>query len=178
MDNYMPMSTKIRHNELAISFPANIFDLIRKKEVRALQEECSLVYKGYKRKPEPRFLIDVNNIENITEFIDEIIDDLEYIQPDFLLFQKNPYLTNKRDTRTAGCPDLIVEIWSKNNDMDERTFKFDLYSSSDKTEHWYIEQDLNEVKCFLGKEKLAEQSIENVLRTANGIEFDLRYLAV
>jgi hypothetical protein len=178
MDNFMPMSTKIRHNKITMSFPANIFDLLKKQEVHALQEECSLVHWGYWNRPEPRELIDINNIEDMDVFMEKIIDDLDYVQPDFLLFRKNRYITNKRETRTAGRPDLIVEVWSESNSRNHRNFKFDLYSSSPETEHWYIEQDSNEVKCFVGKDSLETQSIENVLQTTNGLTFDLRYLAL
>jgi len=178
MDNYMKMSTSVRHNRITGILFSEIASMLRKNEVNALQEECALVYWGSRVKPEPAVLIDIKSVKNLNAFKNKTIDDLEYVQPDFLLFHKNLYAENKRRTRTAGQPDLIVEVWSDGNTAEEKKFKFDLYSSSGVTEHWYIEQDTNEVACYLGKEILAAQSIKNILRTKDGLEFDLRFLAV
>jgi len=178
MDKYMPMSTSVRHNRITGTLFSEIINMLKKNEVNALQEECALVYWGSRIKPEPTLLIDIKSIKNINNFKETTIDDLEYVQPDFILFHKNSYVENKRSTRTAGCPDLIVEVWSDGNTIEEKKFKYELYSSSSSTEHWYIEQDTNEVKCYLGKEILADQSIENILHTTNGLKFDLRYLAI
>jgi len=178
MDNYMRMSTSIRHNRITGTLFSEIVNMLRKNEVNALQEECALVYWGSRVKPEPALLIDIKSIKNINDFKERTIDDLEYVQPDFVLFHKNLYAENKRRTRTAGCPDLIVEVWSDGNTAEEKKFKYDLYSNSSNTEHWYIEQDTNEVKCYLGKEILESQSIKNILHTTNGLKFDLCYLAV
>jgi Uma2 family endonuclease len=87
-------------------------------------------------------------------------------------------LCNERETKTAGYPDIIIEVWSKSNDDSERDFKLDLYSSSPITEHWYIEQDSNEVICYFGKERIENQYLNNILVTRNGLEFDLCYLAI
>jgi Uma2 family endonuclease len=100
------------------------------------------------------------------------------VQPDFLLFKDNKYITDSRDLRTAGQPDLIVEVWSRSNTKSDRDFLRDLYSKSDITEFWQVEQNSNTVKCSLGKIKLPEQSLKNVLKTQKGLEFDLRYLAI
>ena len=178
MDNYMQMSTSLRHNRITGTLFSEIIDMLRKNEVNALQEECALVYWGSRIKPEPALLIDINNIKNMNDFKEKTINDLEYVQPDFILFHKNLYVENKRKTRTAGCPDLIVEVWFDSNTAEEENFKYGLYSSASSTEHWYIGQDTNEVKCYLGKETLATQSIKNILHTANGLKFDLRYLAI
>jgi Uma2 family endonuclease len=103
---------------------------------------------------------------------------LRCVQPDFFLFHKNPYIINKRDIRTAGQPDLIVEVWGEEDTKNNRDFKKYLYSASDITEHWYIEQDSNTIKCYLGRNELPDQSLMNILKTQNGLEFDLRYLAI
>jgi Uma2 family endonuclease len=100
------------------------------------------------------------------------------VQPDFMLFKNNPYVENKRQTRTAGCPDLVVEIWSDGNSKNDRAFLQNLYATSDITEHWYIEQDSNEVICYIGHEKIKNQSLTEMLETRGGLKFDLRYLAV
>ena len=151
----------------------------KSKEVDVLTSDCALVYWGHKNKISHKLsLVNVGETEDIDYFSKEIINDLEYVQPDFLFFKDNASICNDRDTRTAGCPDLIVEIWSDANSNDERNFKRILYSSSILTEHWYINQKSNNVVCYLGERELEEQSLTNVLKTQNGIEFDLQYLAI
>ena len=178
MDNYMQMSTSVRHNRITGTLFSEIIDMLRKNEVNALQEECALVYWGSRVKPEPAYLVNIENIKNISAFEERTVNDLEYVQPDFILFHKNPYIENKRKTRTAGRPDLIVEVWSDGNTAEEEKFKYNLYSSSDITEHWYIEQDSNEVSCYLGKNRLGKQYLHDILVTCGGLKFDLRYLAL
>ena len=178
MSVYMPMSSTGRHNRMVMTISSAIIEFLRKKEVYALQEGCALVHWGYKGKSDFKELIKIADIENKTIFIEETINELDYIQPDFLLFKDNPYLHNENETKVAGCPDLIIEVWSKGNTKAEREFKFELYSSSQVTEHWYIEQDSNEVICYFGKEKAESQSLKNVLETRGGLKFDLRYLAI
>ena len=94
------------------------------------------------------------------------------------MFKNNPYLENRRETRTAGFPDLIIEVWSDGNSAFERARKHSLYSSSPVTEHWYIDQDKNTIECFFGATKLPEQNLKNLLITQGNIMFDLRYLAL
>jgi hypothetical protein len=182
MDNYMPMGTTKRHNNIITSLLIKLGNLIEKKEVTVLHEECPLVFFGTRKEPMGMKLVDVNKMKedskDIDEFLDSVIELLESVQPDFMLFQDNPYLENKYDTRTAGQPDLIIEIWSKSNTAEDRKIKKNLYSTSDITEHWYIEQDSNKVECYFGNEQLPDQYLTNVLITKKGIEFDLRYLAI
>ena len=175
---YYPMSTKKRHNKIITVLVSSIVDLLRKKEADAFHEECALVYYGKQKVPESVCLVDVSKIEDINDFRDNVIGELKYVQPDFVMFKDNPYLENKEDTLTAGQPDLIVEVWSKGNTKDDRAFLQYLYATSEITEHWYIEQDSNKVECYLGKNKLSDQYLTNILVTQKGIKFDLRYLAV
>jgi Uma2 family endonuclease len=148
-------------------------------EVDILTSECALAHWGSKRKSgELCRLIDIDVLEDAGHFTKSTINHLEYVQPDFVLFKNNPFVVNEFETVTAGCPDLIVEIWSESNSKLEKEFKFNLYSSSDKTEHWYIEQGSNNVACFIGKEILPTQSLLNILKTNNGIEFDLQKMAI
>ncbi|MCL2055556.1 MAG: Uma2 family endonuclease [Oscillospiraceae bacterium] len=177
MSVYMPMSTTIRHNKITSSLFGNIFELVKKNKVLALQEECALVHWGLKRKADISKLVNIEALDDAAMFIKDVIDDLDYVMPDFLVFKDNKYLCNERETRIAGLPDLIIEVWSKSNAEDERNFKFDLYSGSPSTEHWYIEQDSNKVACYFGSEKLEEQSLSSVLLTRSGLKFDLRYLS-
>jgi len=178
MEIFMEMSTSARHNRLSGTFFGEILNLLRKKEVYALHEEGALVYWGARKEFDFIRLVDVNEIEDVDEFITETIHDLYYVQPDFFLFKKNPYLHNKKETKIAGYPDLIVEVWSEDNTTFDRKIKLGLYSSSPITEHWYIEQNSNEVVCYYGDKRLENQSLMNVLVSRDGLKFDLRYLAI
>jgi len=178
MDIFMPMSTTTRHNNIIINLIGKLFNLIERQEVHVLQSDCALVFWGKRTEPGSLLLVDIENPDHQTIYKESVINELYYVQPDFMMFQRNKYIENQWHTRTAGCPDLIIEIWSEGNTDNDKAFKKFLYSTSDKTEHWYIEQDSNEVKCFLGKEALPEQSLLNVLRTNSGIEFDLRKMAI
>jgi Uma2 family endonuclease len=176
MDAYMPMATTDRHNKFVATLMNRIFARVESGELHALQEQCPLVHLGTKDLPAGFELVDVNDIKNADDFLENITE-LEYVKPDFMLFDKNPYIKNKKGTRTAGQPDLIVEIWSDSNTDNNRAFLKKLYSSSPVTEQWYIEQNSNDVQCYMGKERLSDQYLTNVLVTQKGIEFDLRYLA-
>ena len=178
MDNYMPMSTTKRHNNIVTSLILKLGALIEKKEINVLHDQCSLVYWGTKTVIESLSLVNISKIEDLQKFKETVIEDLYCAQPDFMLFKDNPYIENKRQTRTAGQPDLIVEIWSEGNTKNDKDFLKYLYSTSDITEHWYIEQDSNRVECYLGKKKLHDQYLTNVLITQKGLEFDLGYLAI
>ena len=174
----MPMSTTKRHNEVINTFVGDILALRRKKEAHAFSEQCALVYWGTKDLPVGFKLVNTEEVENIEHFTDIVIMELHYVQPDFMLFKNNPYLENKYRTRTAGQPDLIVEVWSEGNTKNDRAFLQNLYATSDITEHWYIEQDSNSVQCYIGGNQLPDQCLTNILRTQNSLEFDLRYLAI
>ena len=174
----MPMSTTGRHNRITGTIFGRILDLLEKKEAYALHEEGALVHWGKKSKNDLIKLVDVKDIDDVEDFTEITINELDYVQPDFFLFMKNPYLHNERETKVAGCPDLIVEVWSKDNTKYDRELKLNLYSTASITEHWYIEQDLNEVICYLGSSRLENQCLSNILVTRDGLKFDLRYLAV
>ena len=178
MDIFMPMSATVRHNKIIMNLIARLWNRIEKKELHALSEECSLVYWGSPFEISSLRLVNLSEIDDIQAFKDGVIEDLYCVQPDLMVFDLQPYAENKRQTKTAGQPDLIIEVWSDGNTKVDRDFKKFLYSTSDKTEHWYIEQDSNEVQCFLGQNSLPSQSLLNVLRTTNGIEFDLRAMAI
>ena len=103
---------------------------------------------------------------------------MRFVEPDFMFFENNAYMTNKKQTRILGQPDLIVEVWSETNSEDERAFKRYLYSTSPVSEHWYIEQDSNTVLCYFGEKRLKSQSLKTILRTQSGVNFDLSLLAL
>ena len=178
MDIYMPMSTTIRHNKITRRLGGNLLGLEEKENAFVLQEDCSLVYFGSENKVSDIRLVDLAEITDENDFINDVIDDLKTVEPDLVLFHNNRFLINRRETRTAGQPDLIVEVWSKGNTQKERDFKKYLYSTSKITEHWYIDQDSNSIECWLGSQQLKSQNINHIIRTQKGIEFDLRYLAI
>ena len=175
------MATSFRHNELTSMFYTEIASrsrkLIEKKTMRLFMEEVPLVYYGSMQVPDLR-LIDIKKIPNTDYFIKNTINDLSYVQPDLFLFNTNEYLSNERENRIAGFPDLVVEVWSDSNDQWERMQKFSLYSSSPITEHWYIDQDDNKVECYLGKTRLIDQYLKDILKTQSGIIIDVTYLAI
>jgi len=179
MERYMPklMGTTHRHNRLVTTLMNRIFSRAESGELLAFQEQCPLVYFGTKELPVGFKLVDIKEINDIETFLDNITE-LEYVNPDFMLFKDNPYLRNKKQTRTAGQPDLIAEVWSESNTDDDRAFLQNLYATSPITEHWYIEQDSNDVRCYMGREQLPDQYLTDVLVTQKGLEFDLRYLAI
>jgi hypothetical protein len=179
MNNYIGMPTTVRHNEITTSLFGEIYNLRKKKEVHILQEQCSVAYYGStKQKMVRSGLVKIEEIEDMKEFKDYTIYELDYVQPDFVVFKNNEYITDSRDLRTAGQPDLIVEVWSKNNTKSDKDFLRALYATSNITEFWQIEQNSNTVKCSIGETKLPNQSLKNILKTLKGLEFDLRYLAI
>ena len=178
MDIFMPMSTTDRHNDMINTFIGDVLPLKRKKEIYALQSDCALVHWGERKEPANLALVNISDIEDTAKFVESTIEYLDYIQPDFMLFKDNPYLKNSKGLRTAGQPDLIVEVWSESNSKAERELKWNLYATSDITEHWYIEQDSNDIICYLGNNSLEKQSLLDILVTRGGLEFDLRYLAI
>lgn len=174
----MPMSTTDRHNKIISFLIGRILHLMEKNEVHALQSDCALVHWGNRAVPASLHLVDISKIEDIPKFTDSVIEYLDYVQPDFMLFKDNPYLKNAKGLRTAGQPDLIIEVWSDGNSKKDREILQNLYATSDITEHWYIEQDSNEVICYFGRNRNENQYLTNILVTRNGIKFDLRYLAI
>ena len=177
------MATTRRHVELSTGISADIIAKYRKRlygknpKMQALTD-FALVYYGSPIDPIPFIrLVDVSRPELFSEFT-ETMNELEYIQPDFMLFQKNPYLYNRRQTKVAGQPDLIAEIWSSSDTPDKKEFKQLIYSSSPGTEHWYFNQNNNTVSCFLGVNPLPDQYLTNILKTQSGIQIDLRHLAL
>ena len=173
----MEMSTKLRHNKIACGFTVRAFPIVE-QGASSMQEECSLVYWGKKGEPDFLKLVDLSEVKDINKFRKTTMNALYCVQPDFVLFHKNKYIENTESTRVAGLPDLIVEIWSDGNSNEEKLFKRSLYSTSDCTEHWYIEQDSNEVICYFGENKIESQFLSNVLITRGGLKFDLRYLVI
>jgi len=173
------MGTTHRHNKLAYSINASLFNLIKLNKVTVLLENVALVHWGRKGRGELISLVDVAVMDSseLDEFKLGVINDLETIQPDVCVFYKNKYVKNTRDTRFAGVPDLVVEIWSESNTKEEKYVKKSLYQGSN-TEHWYIEQNSNDVECWIGSQQVNSQSLNNILVDTNGLRYDLRHLVL
>ena len=175
------MATTLRHDELASEIRSEIYhrniSKVRNRAIKLTSGEIALVYEGNINE-EFLWLVDPDTIENTAHFSETVMDELRWVQPDFSMFTDNRYLVNKAGTKIAGRPNLIVEVWSAGNPALERERKFILYSSSPVTEHWYIEQDNNIVSCYLGKERLGDQTLEKVLKTREGMNIDLTHLAL
>ena len=178
MDIFIPMSTTWRHNKITRKLGGNLLHLEEKENAVVLQEDCSLVYFGSENKVSEIRLVNLNHITDKDDFINNVIDDLKTVEPDLALFYENDFFVNIRETKFAGQPDLVVEVWSKSNTKKERDFKKYLYSTSEITEHWYIDQDSNSIECWIGSRQLPSQNLNHILKTQKGIEFDLRYLAI
>lgn len=177
MDTTLKMATFPRHGHLVMGFFPSILELFKRNEIYPLQEEHILAFRGKKFSGDET-LIDVTTIDNKNYYSEHVIDLLDFVQPDFLFFKENSYLQNLNGLRTIGVPDLVVEVWSANNDEYEKSFKRRLYSSSPMCEHWYLSQTDNLIECYLGSQKLQNQHLSIPLVTQKGIVFDLTYLAL
>ena len=183
MDYLMEMGTLGRHNEIITEIVGKLFGLVeQRRDIRIWHENYPLVYWGKRTEPDTLALIDISQIEDMQAFRENVMNILRRVEPDFMLFDRNAYVENsaadKNRSRVAGFPDLIIEIWSEENTKADREFKKFLYATSPVTEHWYIEQESNEVECYLGERTLPKQYLTDILRTQNGIEIDLRYMAL
>ena len=179
MDIYMQMSTTRRHNKILNEFVSKRENVNRGDNIDIFTSDCALAHWGSKRKSNDICkLVDIDLIEDKEYFKKRTINQLEYVQPDYMLFKNNISLVNEFETITAGFPDLVIEIWSDSNSEAEKEFKFNLYSSGSTCEHWYITQDSNKVDCFLGQNQLKEQNLTDILVTNDGIKFDLHRIAI
>jgi hypothetical protein len=171
------MANTERHIELvgALCTQGNIIKTKEGSSVKIYQESAALVHYGSRTScTDELSLVDISTLDN-----DKILSNLNYVQPDFMVFQKNSYIWNKQRTRIAGFPDLIVEIWSESDSGMDKGLKFSIYSNSQgKTEHWYISQDTNVVECYLGKNRLEDKNLSEPLITLNMLKFDLSHLAL
>ena len=167
MDYTFSMANTDRHIDLVQGISHSLYynyrDLVHSRELKLLQESAALVFEG-SLNCYPT-LIDIDNCSK--EISD--LNILNYVQPDIFCFYTNSYLLNSSKNRYAGCPDLIIEVWSESNTHLERIHKFNLYSSSSMTEHWYIDLTSPEVECYKGIHKLNNQSLNQCLVTQNGL---------
>jgi len=167
--NIQLMGTTTRHSKLVAAFSGEMRPLVKSGTLECYVDTVSLVYN------ENYQLINANNISRQDEeILSRTLTKMKYIEPDILIFKDNVQVRNEQRTRIAGSPDLVIEIWSNDNDSLHRQKKFDIYSSSELTEHWYVEQHSDIIKCFRGNTQLPDQHMKNILTSQCGLEFDLR----
>ncbi|MCL1986836.1 MAG: Uma2 family endonuclease [Firmicutes bacterium] len=181
------MSTTLRHIHL-ISGIESEFMINYKPEFKfgrynIIREQLNLIYWNNDSisimKPRLVDIHDKQNIPDLEKFRKNHMNDFDYIQPDLMLFfSHDNYVINDRQTRVAGFPDLIVEVWSDGNDREHRQFKRDLYATSPITEFWQVYQDKNIIKCSLNGKKLPNQNIKFPLKTKDGFTVDISNLAL
>ncbi|MCL1988094.1 MAG: Uma2 family endonuclease [Firmicutes bacterium] len=136
------------------------------------RENSALAYKGdlrfFEGFPSPQ-LYNVND-----NFISEdLLAESRFVQPDYMIFYENKVQESDKTYKMAGCPDLIIEVWSNSNTADDRLRLCSLYSTSETSEFWQFEQNSNTVLCSKGKNNLPSQSLTNLLFTQNGLKLDL-----
>jgi hypothetical protein len=176
MNNIFEMGSTPRHRKLLFYLEKSVLDLFERNELSDFSESGSLVYYGNKRNLDSCELVNIFEIDDTDKFIENVMGELSIVTPDYMHFKTNTFISNKRQTRIAGYPNLIVEVWSDDNSGIDRKFKKYLYSTSAVTEHWYIEQDSNIVECYYGNERIEDKNLADILVSRDGIEFDLRYL--
>jgi len=163
------MATTDRHSDLVDGFTGEMWQFRKRGELVYWSDTVALVYDQHRK------LINVNDLNRIQE--QELIFKLntfKHVEPDVMIFKNNAVVSNRKGTRKAGCPDLIVEVWSEDNKATERQSKFEIYSSNPLTEHWYLEQESDIISCYKGSIRLPDQHLKNILKTESGLEFDLR----
>ena len=70
------------------------------------------------------------------------------VQPD-LIFIVRERLGIIKDRYVRGAPDLVVEILSPSNWLDDRTTKFELYAEAGVREYWIADNRLRTVEVFV-----------------------------
>ncbi|MCL1988987.1 MAG: hypothetical protein FWG64_13605 [Firmicutes bacterium] len=118
-------------------------------------------------------LVDLSQLDDIDYFIENEISDLHYVMPDIFLFDKQPFVTNKTGVKIAGFPDLIIEIWSPGNSKTHREFLHNLYQTSPVTEIWHLTLNSNIVHRWLGKKRLEDTTLLEIMESRTGLKFDL-----
>ncbi|MCL1986502.1 MAG: Uma2 family endonuclease [Firmicutes bacterium] len=181
MQKYLDMAVYPRHSELLERIGDMLFSKhsneILNKQITKFRENNALIFRGKYGcigNIPPFELFNVNE----TELSFDILNDSPYVQPDYMIFHHNKHQQHSGTYKIAGCPDLIIEVWSKSNSAEDRKILNYLYSTSEITEFWQLEQQSNEVHCSIGTNALPMQSLRQPLRTQSGLEIDLRSVAL
>jgi len=170
-DGLQLMSTTARHSEIVDFLTGRLLARKIKGELNYWSDTVPLVY------DDDRKLLNVNDYTLAqANHLAPTLTRYRYVAPDVMVFCHNAFISNPAGTRHAGCPDLVVEVWSDYNTAAERRNKFEIYASSPLTEHWYMEQGSDLVTCYLGEKRLPDQHLRQVLMSQNGLDFDLTYL--
>jgi len=165
-----------RHTKLGNFLANELFNQIRKnvfdEKYFFSQGTTRLVYDGERYSGFER-LVDVAKIADVAAFAADGIYTLHSVEPDVMLFVENPYLKNRHGSYLAGCPDLVIEIWSESNSLEERNFKHRLYATSPATEHWYLAQDSEIIERWLGNNPLPTATLREKMHTQQGLTIDI-----
>ncbi len=70
------------------------------------------------------------------------------VQPD-ILFIRQERLGIIQEGWIEGAPDLIVEILSPGNWLDDRRIKYRVYAQAGVTEYWIVDPDRREIEIFV-----------------------------
>jgi Uma2 family endonuclease len=73
------------------------------------------------------------------------------VQPD-LLFISKERLDIVKEQFIEGAPDLIVEVLSPTNWLDDRRIKYEVYAEAGVREYWIVDPDLRTVEVFVLRE--------------------------
>ena len=178
-------ATKIRHNKLVKPFINGVYRIDpNEKEIQSFNENVAIVYNNnIKNNTCNLFYIDSFDCDGgDAKGLDELmhkIKFLNYVQPDFMFFRNNVFVTDEDHLKIAGTPDFLLEVWSESNSEEDIEFKKDLYKNSKNIEHWYLTQHSNDVECWFENKRLDNKNLKDVLTTLHdGIAFDLRHLAL
>ena len=167
----LTMGTTVRHMEILDAFTE--FGSKKKRQNPQIitgREQIALV-ENYDK------LIDVSELTELDiQTVIKNIGKLKYTYPDFMIFNSNPVIISKNETRYAGIPDLIVEVWSKTNQEAERIQKRNLYRTNN-SELWEIDQDSPVITCWNKKGEMYQQYMNKTVTTPWGEEIDLTELA-
>lgn len=100
--------------------------------------------------------------------IDVILPDLASpVQPDLLLITAER-LEIVKETFIEGAPDLIVEVLSPSNWLDDRRTKFRVYALAGVREYWIVDVERRQIELF----ELQGQSYVQVGRYTAGEQVD------
>ncbi|MCL1986475.1 MAG: Uma2 family endonuclease [Firmicutes bacterium] len=173
----LQMSTTHIHGALNGKLYGSLINIyakyMRKRQKMLGDENVRLTFEGKLKCGGCSELVDISQ-SHVTE---EYIGDLDYIQPDIFLFDKQPFQTNKSGMNIAGFPDLIIEIWSDGNTQSHRKELHNLYMTSPVSEVWYLNQEDTIIERWYKQQQLPNLDFRNLIQTQDGIEFDLRDLA-
>jgi len=164
---YMTMGTTLRHMKILDWFSGFAIKKYEKEPSFWYGREQIALIENHGA------LIDVSQLsDEQRQTVRRLMGKARYTYPDFMIFKNNPVIVNDKETRYAGIPDLIIEVWSPNNTDEEKAQKRKLYCTN-KSEFWEFEQDSVKVVCWGKGVNKYEQFMDKPLVTPWGETFDL-----